>query len=104
MKKFLFWATVVGASLTGCVNDNEAGLTPEENPQAVTFEVAKYKASSRADEGAQAPINPTSYTAFPTTETFGAYAWEASGHGGVHTPFMENTKIAYIGNVCLVDR
>lgn len=32
MKKFLFLATVVGAAFTSCVNDNEAVLTPEENP------------------------------------------------------------------------
>ena len=41
MKKFLFLATVVGAAFTSCVNDNEAVLTLEENPQPITFEVAK---------------------------------------------------------------
>lgn len=100
MKKFLFWATVVGASLTGCVNDNETVLAPEDNPQAVTFEVAKYKASSRAGEGAQAQAS-TGYSTFPTTDVFGTYAWEADGHGGDHTPFMTNTKIGYVGNVWL---
>ena len=95
MKKFLFWATVVGASLTGCVNDNGSALNAEDNPQAITFEVASYKASSRADEGA----TTNDYKPFDTGLIFGTFAWEANGHGATHVPFMENTQIAYVGGV-----
>lgn len=102
MKKFLFWATVVGASLTSCVNDNEVVQTAEDNPQTVTFEVAKYKPSSRADGNSQTATDGSDshgHVAFSTQETFGTFAWEANGHGATHTPFMENTKISYVGNV-----
>lgn len=95
MKKFLFLATVVGAAFTSCVNDNEAVLTPEENPQPITFEVAKYKASSRAEGDTKAN---TGYTAFPTNQFFGTFAYEAGGINGEHTEFMDNVKVGYVNN------
>jgi len=82
MKKLLFGATMVCAAFTGCVNDNESVLSTEENPQPITFEVAKYKPSSRAE------------VAFPTNVNFGAYAYVATGTTG-HTIFMDNVMIKY---------
>lgn len=81
MKKFLFWATVVGASLTGCVNDVETVLSSEDNPQPITFEVGKYKPSSRAT--------------FPQSQTFGTYAFYENSVVAGHSPFMENVEIGY---------
>lgn len=83
MKKFLLFATVVGTSLTSCVNDNENVLSPEENPQPVTFEVGKYKPSSRAT------------IAFPTTWTFGTYAFQEKPTVVGHSVFMDNVEISY---------
>ncbi|MBQ8240524.1 MAG: fimbrillin family protein [Bacteroides sp.] len=85
MKKFLLWATVVGASFTSCVNDNEAVLTSEDNPQPITFEVAKYKPSSRAE------------VPFHTDVNFGVYAFESMSTTG-HTTFMDNEKVGYIAS------
>lgn len=96
MKKFLFLATVVGAAFTSCVNDNEAVLTPEENPQPITFEVAKYKASSRA-EGDNKSQN-TGHTAFPTNQFFGTFAYEAGSINGEHKTFMDDVKVGYVNN------
>lgn len=99
MKKLLFLATVVGAAFTSCVNDNEAVLTPEENPQPITFEVAKYKASSRA-EGATQSQN-TGTTAFPTNQFFGTFAYKAASINGEHELFMENEKVGFVNNTWL---
>ena len=96
MKKFLFLATVVGAAFTSCVNDNEAVLTLEENPQPITFEVAKYKASSRAEGDTQS--KNTGYTAFPTNQFFGTFAYKASSVNGEHSLFMDNEKVGYVNN------
>jgi len=97
MKKFLLWATVVGASFTSCVNDNEAVLTSEDNPQSITFEVAKYKPSSRAEEEAQ---NATEPGVFPITQTFGTFAYEQLEGAGNNTysVFMDNIEIKHYAN------
>lgn len=83
MKKFLFWATVVGTSLTGCVNDVETVLSPEDNPQQITFEVGKYKPSSRAE------------ITFPVDTTFGAFAFQEKLGVPGHQIFMDNVEISY---------
>lgn len=95
MKKYLFLATVVGAAFTSCVNDNEAVLTSEKNPQPITFEVAKYKASSRAEGDAQ---SQTGYTAFPTNQFFGTFAYKSASINGTHELFMNNEKIGFMNN------
>ena len=96
MKKYLFLATVVGAAFTSCVNDNEAVLTQAENSQPITFEVAKYKASSRAENDAQS--QNTGYTAFPTNQFFGTFAYKAESVNGSHSLFMDNEKVGYVNN------
>lgn len=91
MKKFLFWATVVGVSFASCVSDNDEVLTLEDNPQPVTFEVAKYKSSSRAEGD--------NYSAFPTNQVFGTFAYKADAIQGTHTLFMDNEIVGYVNNV-----
>ena len=101
MKNFLFWATVVGISLTGCVNDNEVLQNPKDNLKPVTFEVAKYKASSRADETAnnQVKNEGSTHSAFPTNQIFGTFAYVAPANNGEHSSFMNNEKVGYVNNV-----
>ena len=107
MKKFLFGATLVSVSLTGCVNDNEAVLNPEDNPQPITFEVAKYKSSSRAGEEGAAATNSTGATAYDTDLTFGTYAFiygptpeveaepEVTNNAYTYSTYMDNEEIKY---------
>lgn len=83
MKKFLFWATVVGASLTGCVNDVETVLSQEDNAQPITFEVGKYKPSSRTE------------VAFPTDSTFGTFAYYENTVQAGHSIYMNNVEITH---------
>lgn len=85
MKKFLFWATVVGASLTGCVNDVETVLSPEDNPQPITFEVGKYKPSSRAT------------IEFDKNLTFGTFSFYHAVSGTNHSFYIDNEEVKYFG-------
>jgi len=87
MKKFLAMATVVGAAFTSCVNDNEAVYQQEENPQPITFEVAKYKAASRGE------------VTFPIGETFGTFAYYENSAVSGHTVYMNNVQIGYKSGV-----
>lgn len=82
MKKFFLLAAVVGVALTGCVK--EVGHTSLVNPDEITFEVAKYKAASRAE------------VAFSTDQSFGTYAYyENSKTPGTHSLFIDNAEIVY---------
>ena len=65
MKKFFLLAAVVGVALTSCVKNE--GLATVADQNEITFEVAKFKASSRAE------------VAFP----------------GSHSPYIENAEIIY---------
>lgn len=103
MKKYLFGAMVVGVAFTSCVNDVEADLTAESNAKPISFEVAKYKASSRAGESAQAD---NGYTEYATNQFFGTFAFYAATTNGVHAPFaneddveMQNAKVGYANSV-----
>lgn len=83
MKKFLFWATLLGVSFTSCVNDNDSVLSSEENPQPITFEVGKYKPSSRAEE------------VFPIDWTFGTFAFYENAATQGHSVYMDNVEIQH---------
>ena len=90
MKKFLFGATLVGMSLTGCVNDNDAVLTLDDNSQPITFEVAKFKASSR---DATSTSEGSTTVKFPTTKTFGTFAFKESNSN--YSVYMDNVEIKH---------
>lgn len=82
MKKFFLLAAVVGVALTSCVKNE--GLATVADQNEITFEVAKFKASSRAE------------VAFPTDIPFGAYAYyENSLTPGSHSMYIENAEIIY---------
>ena len=85
MKKFLFWAIVVGASLTGCVNDIETVLSPEDQPQQITFEVGKYKPSSRAT------------IEFDKQQTFGTYSFYKNDSEVNHSLYIDNEEVKWFG-------
>jgi len=99
MKKFLFFATVVSAAFTSCVSDNEEVLESKENLQPITFEVAKYKPSSRSNDTGNAQSTGAEYTAFPTNQLFGTFAYKADAINGAHSLFMNNEKVGYVNNV-----
>ena len=108
MKKYLFGAMLVGVAFTGCVNDVETELPVKDNLKPITFEVAKYKSSSRADESAQ-DAGSTGMSEYSTTQKFGAFAFYASDVNGEHLPYMNeddepltNAKVAYSTNVWTV--
>ena len=82
MKKFFLLAAVVGVALTSCVKNEGLAVVADQNE--ITFEVAKFKASSRAE------------VAFPTDIPFGTYAYyENSLTPGSHSPYIENAEIIY---------
>ena len=82
MKKFFLLAAVVGVALTSCVKNE--GLATVADQNEITFEVAKYKASSRAE------------VAYPTDVHFGTYAYyENSQTPGTHSMYIENAEIMY---------
>lgn len=58
LKKILLFSAV-GIALTGCVS--ETHVSTEESNKQITFEVAKYKPTTRAE--------------FSTDETFGTFAY-----------------------------
>lgn len=105
MKKYLFGAMVVGVAFTSCVNDVEADLLAESKAKPISFEVAKYKASSRAEGGVQGLADP-GHTEYATNQFFGAFAFYAETTNGEHAPFenedgvkMENAKVGYVNDV-----
>lgn len=80
MRKFFLLAAVVSVALTSCVKNEGADVNPKE----ITFEVAKYKATTRAE------------VAFPTDLSFGTYAYyENSQTPGTHSLFIDNEEIVY---------
>ena len=82
MKKFFLLAAVVGVALTSCVKNE--GLATVADQNEITFEVAKFKASSRAE------------VAFPTDIPFGAYAYyENTENPGTHSLYIDNAEIVY---------
>ena len=82
MKKFFLLAAVVGVALTSCVKNE--GLATVADQNEITFEVAKYKASSRVE------------VAFPTDIPFGTYAYyENTLTPGSHSAYIENAEIIY---------
>lgn len=98
MKRFLFFATLMSSALIGCVSDYEAEMSGEDS-KAITFEVGKYKASSRADgddvtshSGEKTPASLT-----PDVR-FGTFAYKAPGAHQAHTPYMANVQIGYISS------
>lgn len=82
MKKFFLLAAVVGVALTSCVKNEGVAVTADQNQ--ITFEVAKYKATSRAE------------VAYPTDLSFGAYAYyENTLTPGTHSLYIDNAEIVY---------
>ena len=82
MKKFFLLAALVGVAFTSCVKNE--GVATIANQDEITFEVAKYKASSRAE------------IAYPTNIPFGTYAYyENFENVGVHTLYIDNAEIVY---------
>lgn len=82
MKKFFLLAALVGVAFTSCVKNE--GVATVANQNEITFEVAKYKASSRAE------------IAYPTNIPFGTYAYyENFNNKGVHTLYIDNAEIVY---------
>ena len=103
MKKYLFGAMVVGVAFTSCVNDLEADLAAENNAKPISFEVAKYKASSRADAST---VSDGDYGTYPTNQNFGAFAFYAAATNGEHEVLknedgaaLQNAKVGYANNV-----
>ncbi|MBR0335445.1 MAG: fimbrillin family protein [Alistipes sp.] len=85
MKKFFLLAAVVGVALTSCVKNE--GLATVADQNEITFEVAKFKASSRAE---------VEEVAFPTDIPFGAYAYyENTENPGTHSLYIDNAEIVY---------
>lgn len=82
MKKFFLLAAVVGVALTSCVKNEGTAVVADQNE--ITFEVAKFKASSRVE------------VAFPTDLSFGAYAYyENTENPGTHTTYIDNAEVVY---------
>ena len=82
MKKFFLLAALVGVAFTSCVKNEGVAVTADQNQ--ITFEVAKYKASSRAE------------VAYPTDQSFGAYAYyENTLTPGTHSLYIDNAEIVY---------
>lgn len=82
MKKFFLLAAAVSVAFTSCVK-NES-LTGKAASNEITFEVAKYKATSRAE------------VAFPTDQSFGAYSYyENTLTPGTHSRYIDNAEIVY---------
>lgn len=98
MKKLLFFATVVGVAFTGCVSDNEAILTSKDNAKTITFEVAKFKTSSRAEGDGTQIAADGNYSELGANERFGTFAYYANGFNTTHEPFMVNEQIGKIGD------
>lgn len=82
MKKIFLLAAMVGVALTSCVK--EVGYVGQTDQKEITFEVAKYKATSRVE------------VAFPTDQSFGTYAYyENTQNPGTHSLFIDNSEIVY---------
>lgn len=82
MKKFFLLAALVGVAFTSCVKNEGVAVTADQNQ--ITFEVAKYKPSSRAE------------VAYPTDQSFGAYAYyENTLTPGTHSLYIDNAEIVY---------
>ncbi len=82
MKKIFLLAAAVSVAFTSCVK-NES-LTGKAASNEITFEVAKYKATSRAE------------VAFPTDQSFGAYSYyENALTPGTHSMYIDNAEIVY---------
>lgn len=80
LKKILLFSTV-GMALTGCVS--ETHVSTEESNKQITFEVAKYKPTTRV-------------MAIIPIDEFGTFAYKKkNGEGEVHATFMDNIKIKY---------
>lgn len=99
MKKILFGATLMSVSLAGCVSNNEMELNSNDNPQPITFEVAKFNVSSRAEstfaDGSQ-DADGLGHLTFDPNRSFGTYAWLATGHGGEHTNYITNEMVSFV--------
>lgn len=83
MKKLFLLAAVAGVAFASCVkNEGNVAVSAQDE---ITFEVAKYKATSTRAE-----------VAFPTDQSFGAYAYyENSVAPGVHSVYIDNAEIVY---------
>ena len=82
MKKFFLLAAVVGVALTSCVTNEGAATVADQNE--ITFEVAKFKASSRVE------------VAYPTDIPFGTYAYyENYLTPNQHSLYIDNAEIVY---------
>ena len=82
MKKFFLFAAAVSVALTSCVKSEVGDLDAAQ--KEITYEVAKYKASTRAT------------VAFPTDIPFGTYAYyQTHENPGVHSIFIDNAEIIY---------
>ena len=83
MKKLLFLAAVAGVSLVSCVTEHEEMVKPASQ-QEITFEVAKYKPSETRAE-----------VDFPTSSTFGTFAFYEDTLIAGHSTYMDNVEIMY---------
>ena len=85
MKKFFLLAAVVGVAFTSCVKNE--GLATVADQNEITFEVAKFKASSRAE---------VEEVAYPTDIPFGTYAYyENYLTPNQHSLYIDNAQIVY---------
>lgn len=81
MKKIFLLAVLVGVAFTSCVKNDEHQLPDEK--QQIAFEPAKYK-----------PVAGRAEVAFPTTHTFGAFAFVKSATID-HDIFIDNEEVGY---------
>lgn len=82
MRKIFLLAAAVSVAFTSCVNNDD--FANVANPEEITFEVAKYKATTRAE------------VAYPTDLSFGTYSYyENTQTPGTHSLFIDNAEIVY---------
>lgn len=79
LKKILLFSTV-GMALTGCVS--ETHVSTEESNKQITFEVAKYKPTTRV-------------MAIIPIDEFGTFAYKKKNGEAEHTTLMDNIKIKH---------
>jgi len=79
MKRFFLFAAMAATVLVSCTKSE---LTPVAKNNAISFLAANYVSGTKAITGSE----------FPTTETFGAYAWTAGTSGEY---FINNEVVSY---------
>ena len=80
-KTLIIIATLISSFFISCTK-NETDTAD----QAITFQVASYLSGTKAGE-----------SAFPTSDTFGTYAWTDSANGGAkHQALMTEQSVAFV--------